>query len=138
MGAYRVSVFTAPTPVPPDSIDVSVLATFERGRGIPAGLEILVEAKRVDGGGPAIRHLATREQAEDPRYYAAKFSLGQPGEWEIRVELKGPDGQGSASFRIVAREPGLLQNPWVVLTLALLPLLPLWWWIRSPSTRPGG
>ena len=44
MGAYRVNVFTDPTPIPPDSIDVSALVTFERGRGVATGLEIEVLA----------------------------------------------------------------------------------------------
>ena len=140
MGAYRVSVFTDPTPIPPDSIDVSVLATFERGRGVASGLEILVVARRVDGTGAAVRYPATREQATDPRYYSAKFALGSVGEWEVVVSVKGPEGQGEAAFQITAQEPGLFSNPYLILGAALIPLLLAGWWLRfsSPSTRPGG
>ncbi len=94
MGAYRVNVFTDPTPIPPDSIDVSVLVTFERGRGVATGLEIEVVARRVDGTGEEIRHPATRDQAIDPRYYAAKFALGSEGLWEIRSPGRGTGGRG--------------------------------------------
>ena len=40
----------------------------------------------------------TREQAQDPRYYAAKFALGSVGEWEILVRVRGPEGEGEVSF----------------------------------------
>ncbi|MFH1762692.1 MAG: hypothetical protein ABIF09_00745 [Gemmatimonadota bacterium] len=140
MGAYRVSVFTDPTPVGPDSIDVSVLVTFERGRGVATGLEIEVVGRRVDGTGEEIRHPATRDQAIDPRYYAAKFALGSEGLWELRVRVKGPEGEGETGFQLSVREPGLLGNPYLILTAALLPLLLVGWWLKRsslPSTHPG-
>ncbi len=152
MGAYRVSVFTDPTPIPPDTLDVSILATFERARGIAGGLEILVSARRTDGQGGWIHHPATREQAEDPRYYAAKFSLKAVGEWEIRVRVQGPEGEGEAVFLVPVSEPGLFSNPYLILGAALLPLVLIGLWLRagtrtpphpgeglsSPSSRPGG
>jgi len=146
VGAYRVSVFTDPTPIPPDSIDVSVLVTFERGRGIARDLEIEVTAHRLDGMGRPVRHPATREQAEDPRYYAAKFALGSMGDWEIQVGIRGPEGEGEIRFQVTVQEQGLLDNPYLVLAGALLPLLLVGWWLKRsgrpgptpPSTRPGG
>jgi hypothetical protein len=140
MGAYRVSVFTDPTPIPPDTIDVSVLATFERGRGIARDLHIDVTARRMDGMGIPVRHPATRAQADDPRYYAAKFALGAVGDWEIGVQIRGPEGEGEVFFQVTVREPGLLGNPFLVLTLALMPLLLVGWWLKRsggpPSTPP--
>jgi len=133
MGTYRVNVFTAPTPIPPDSVDVSVLATFERGRGVATGLEIMVTGRRVDGTGSPVRHAATREEAQDPRYYAAKFALGSVGEWEITVEVTGPEGSGEVAFLVTVQEPGLLQNPFMILGLALLPLLLVGLWLRTSA-----
>jgi hypothetical protein len=141
MGAYRVNVFTDPTPIPPDSIDVSVLITFERGRGVATGLEVEVVGRRVDGTGGEIRYPATREQAVDPRYYAAKFALGSEGLWELRVRVSGPEGEGETSFQVTVQAPGLLGNPFLILALALLPLLLVgWWWkgTSSPSIHPEG
>lgn len=133
VGAYRVSVFTAPTPIPPDSLDVSILATAGRGRGIAEGLRILVTARRTDGSGAPVLHEATREQAEDPRFYAAKFALGAPGEWDLRIEIQGPEGEGEITFRVKVQEPGLLANPFAVLALGLAPLAAAAWWILRPS-----
>jgi hypothetical protein len=134
MGAYRVSVFTDPTPIPPDSIDVSVLATFERGRGVAPGLDIEIVGRRLDGSGPVIRHAATREQATDPRYYAAKFALGTEGDWEITVLVRGAEGEGEIRFSVTVQEPGLFSNPLLIIVVALLPLLLVGWWLRR--TRP--
>jgi len=131
MGAYRVNIFTDPTPVPPDTIDVSALVTFERGRGVATGLDIEVVAVRTDGTGPVHRRAATREQATDPRYYSAKFALGSTGEWEIRVKVQGPDGEGEVSFRITCQEAGLMGNPYLVLAASLVPLLVIGWWLRQ-------
>ena len=135
MGAYRISVYTDPTPVPPDTIDVSVLATFERGRGVARGLEILVVAHPLDGPGPDITHPATRDQADDPRFYAAKFALGAVGPWDIAVQVEGPEGEGQVSFSIDVREPGLLGNPWLILTVAFLPIALVGIWFRRTSGR---
>ena len=131
MGAYRVSVYTDPTPIPPDSIDVSILATFEGGRGVAMGLEIMVEGRRLDGSGQPASHPATRDQADDPRYYAAKFALGSVGDWEVRVSIRGPEGEGEVSFQVAVQEAGLLGNPFLILGLALLPLLLVGWWLRG-------
>jgi hypothetical protein len=137
MGAYRVNVFTDPTPIPPDSIDVSILATTERGRGVAPGLEILVEGRRLDGSGSTVSQMATREQADDPRYYAAKFALGSVGDWEIRVHIRGPEGEGEVVFQVRVQEPGLLENPFLILALAFLPLVLVGWWLRKSGGPPG-
>jgi hypothetical protein len=134
MGAYRVNVFTDPTPIPPDTIDVSVLVTFERGRGMAQGLEIVVAGRPVGTTDWVISHPATREQAEDPRYYAAKFALGSEGEWELKVGLKGPEGEGEVRFRVLVQEPGLMDNPFLILGLAFVPLVLIGWWLK----RTGG
>jgi hypothetical protein len=130
MGRYRVNVFTAPTPISPDSVDVSVLVTYERGRGVAPDLQIEVVARSLDYPGTVVRHEATRDQAEDPRYYAAKFALGEVGDWEMEIRLEGPEGEGTTRFTVAVQEPGLLDNPWVVLFAALAPLALVGWWLR--------
>ncbi|NNM05996.1 MAG: hypothetical protein HKO65_12980, partial [Gemmatimonadetes bacterium] len=95
-------------------------------------------------GEMAFRRQATREQAEDPRFYAAKFSLGAEGDWEITVVVEGPEGAGEVSFEVVVRQAGLLGNPYLILFLSLVPIGLVGWWLRrssdpsSPSSRPEG
>jgi hypothetical protein len=140
MGSYQVSVFTDPTPVRPDSLDVSVLI-FDTGLGgVPDGVEVTVTSELLEvhahpNGAPAMEPgmgqtlRATREQADDPRYYAAKFALGAEGLWRITVAVQGEGGEGEASFEIRAREGGLLGRPLVLTLLAVLPLLAAWWFL---------
>ncbi len=139
VGAYRISVFTDPTPVPPDTIDISVLATLGRDQTPARGLAVEIVARRLDGTGGELRRIATREAATDPRYYAANFSLGSAGDWEIRLHIRGPEGEGDVTFQLRVQEHGLLGSPFLLLGLALVPLLMVGLWLRlsSPSSRPG-
>jgi len=144
MGAYLVSVFTDPTPVRPDSLDVSVLIVSGASGEVIEGLDVRVRTRHLEGVRPEEERPATREQADDPRYYAAKFGLAAEGEWEIRVSVRGPEGSGEAAFELRARDPGLLGNPLVLILLALLPLILVGAWIARqsgedpPGTGPGG
>ena len=81
--------------------------------------------------------MATREQADDPRYYSAKFALGSVGDWEIRVNIRGPEGEGEVVFQVRVQEPGLLENPFLILALAFLPLILVGWWLRKSGGPPG-
>jgi hypothetical protein len=129
MGAYRVSAFTDPTPVQVDSLDVSVLVVDGRTGTVVEGLLVELRARHLSGKAPERLERATREAADDPRYYAAKFTLEEPGDWEITVVVFGPEGSGEAAFTIRALRPSLFQNPWVLLLLAILPLGLLGLWI---------
>lgn len=134
IGDYRVSVFTSPTPVPPDTLDVSVLV-MEVGRSEPVeGLDVRVALTPIGHSAPSQSQKATREAADDSRYYAAKFHLGGVGQWGVAVRVTGPGGEGEVTFQIEATERGLLENPLVVAVLSLLPLALLAWWLlrRSP------
>lgn len=147
MGAYQVSVFTDPTPVRPDSLDVSVLIIQPGLEGVPEGIRVTVttellepeprgqaEGKLQPGAGHTLR--ATREQADDPRYYATKFALGSPGLWKITVEVQGDAGAGAASFEVRAREVGLLGQPLILTLLTLLPLGLAWWFLAREEEKP--
>jgi hypothetical protein len=134
MGAYLVSVFTDPTPVRPDSLDVSVLVVMASNGAVAEGVEVTLRTRHLEGLAPDSERAATREAADDPRYHAAKFALGAEGPWEIQVTVRGPEGQGDAAFEVRARERGLLGHPAMLVFLALLPLLLVGGWIL----RQGG
>lgn len=140
IGGYLVSIYTDPTPARPDSLDVSVLVVRRRGSMPVEGLDIRVRAERSGGSAPPITSVATRSNADDPRYYASKFRPGEPGDWRIEVTVRGADGSGALTFGLEVREPGLLDRPWIVLVLALLPLglLTLWLARSEPDRSPEG
>jgi hypothetical protein len=133
---WEVAVFTDPTPVRPDSLDVSVLVTLPGNPRPVDGLEVAVSIRQPDGG--EVRQPATREEADDPRYYAAKFRGMGAGDVEVTVTVVGPEGGGgTATFTVEAREPGALEHPAVLFLLALVPLAGVTWWLRR-SRGPGG
>ncbi len=136
MGEYLVSAFTDPTPVQADSLDVSVLAVFRSSGEVAPDLSVTIRTRHIDGTSPGDTRLATREQADDPRYYATKFALGAEGTWEITVIVRGPEGEGEASFQIRARDRGLLGNPWFLTLMALLPLLLIATFILRSGGKP--
>ena len=126
---WEVAVFTDPTPVRPDSLDVSVLVTLPGNPRPVDGLEVAVAIRQPDG--EEVRQPATREEADDPRYYAAKFRGMGAGEVEVTVIVTGPEGGGgTATFTVEAREPGALEHPAVLFLMALVPLAGVTWWLR--------
>lgn len=137
MGAYLVSVFTDPTPVRPDSLDVSVLVVMASNGAVAEGVDVTLRTRHLEGLAPDSERAATREAADDPRYHAAKFGLGAEGPWEIRVSVRGPEGAGAAAFEVRARERGLLGHPAVLVLLALLPLLLVGGWIFRQGDAEG-
>lgn len=128
-GPYEVTVFTSPVPLRAGEIDVSVL--LQR----PGSPEIVEDARikvvvTTAGGETVGRFPATREQATNKLYYAAKFPLEQPGRYRIAVEISGPEGSGAVGFE-AAVEPAASsawwRSWWLWGTLALLQLPLLWW-----------
>lgn len=132
VGPYWVSVFTDPTPVRVDTLDVSVLITEIGESEVVPGLNVRVFAEPVEHAGAAHDLPATREAADDPRYYAAKFRLGSTGRWRLSVEVEGDDGDGATAFEVEAGELRLLDRPLVLIFVSLLPLLlAAWWFLRG-------
>ena len=56
--------------------------------------------------------------------------------WEISARVEGPEGEGEVAFQITVQERGPLGNPYLILVLALLPLLLVGWWLKK-SGSPG-
>lgn len=130
VGPYRVSVFTSPTPLRTGTVDVSVLVQDSADAAVD--VPVRVEARPVGGtegtGGTAenggtLRHPATRDQATNKLFKAAKFRVPSPGEWEFRVAVGSEAGPGGeVSFRATLAEPTLLDHPYLLALLVLVPL----------------
>src|SRR5713226_8801439 len=72
-GNYRITVFTAPTPLRAGPVDISVLVQ-DASTGEPASdVHVTIEAAWRGPPGVAIRHPATTEAATNKLYYAAIF-----------------------------------------------------------------
>jgi len=138
LGPWEVAVFTDPTPPSPDSLDVSVLVTLPGNPRPVDGVNIVLRVETAEGGEGVLEARATREAADDPRYYAAKFRNVGAGEVGVTVSVRDTTGAGGdARFSIVTREPGLAENPAFLFIMALLPLLAVAWWMRRGRGSPG-
>ena len=119
VGPWLVSVFSSPTPLRTGEVDVSVLVQDSSDASLD--LPVWVEARAVGTGADAapIRRAATREQATNKLFKAAKFDVDAPGEWEFRIEV---GAAGAVSFQATLTEPTLMDRPYLLALLVLLPL----------------
>jgi hypothetical protein len=125
VGAYLVSVFTSPTPLRTGEVDVSVLVQ-DTSREAVVDVPVAVRAVPVGFDAAPVRHEATRRQATNRLFKAAKFPINAPGEWELRVQVGG-DAGGEVAFSVVLTDPTIFDRPYLLAALVLLPLLLLAW-----------
>jgi hypothetical protein len=127
VGPYLVSVFTSPTPLRTGEVDISVLVQdVERESILDVPIEVTATPLSTEASAAPIRHPATRAQATNKLFKAAKFDVGEAGEWEFGVHVGGADG-GTVSFRIELTNPTLADRPLLLAALILLPLGLLAW-----------
>ena len=102
-GPYRVSVFTAPTPLRAGPADVSVLVQGEGGEPLP---EVSVRVRASPHGRPGvpIEHAATTEAATNKLFKSAVFELPAPGEWDLEVIVDGPHGSETVRLTVAVEE----------------------------------
>lgn len=96
-GAYRVTVFTEPTPWRAGPVDVSVLVQDPTTGEPRTDLRVAI---RVAG----TRHPATHEAATNKLLYSAEFDLPAAGTWPIEVVIDGPAGSATATLEVEAAE----------------------------------
>lgn len=125
VGPYMVSVFTSPTPLRTGEIDVSVLVQ-DTARESVLDVTVTVEALPIGLDADPIRHPATRRQATNRLFKAAKFDIDEAGDWELRVQVGGAEG-GAVTFQVALTDPTLLDRPYLLAALILLPLAVLGW-----------
>lgn len=121
VGPYFVSVFSSPTPLRTGEVDISVLVQDSADAALD--VPVLVEARPIGFDADPVRHTATREQATNKLFRAAKFDVPTPGEWEFLVSVGGPSAGGRVvSFRTTLTDPTLLDRPYLLALLVLLPV----------------
>ncbi len=115
-GGYRITVFTAPTPVRAGPVDISVLVQDAATGELASGVQVNIEAQWRDSPGVALYHPATTEAATNKLYCAATFDLPEPGGYSVEVSIDGTLGEAKVSFDLEAAEPlpsWLTVWPWI-------------------------
>jgi hypothetical protein len=137
VGPYLVSVYTSPTPLRTGEVDVSILVQ-DADRETVMFVPVWVRALPLGFDAAPVRHEATRAQATNRLFQAAKFPIREPGEWELRVEVGGEEG-GEVTFQVALTDPTILDRPYLLAAMVLLPLLLLGWLLlgREGDDEPG-
>jgi hypothetical protein len=137
VGPYLVSVYTSPTPLRTGEVDVSILVQ-DADRETVMFVPVWVRALPVGFDAERVRHQATRAQATNRLFQAAKFPIQEPGEWELAIEVGGEEG-GEVTFQVALTDPTLLDRPYLLAAMVLLPLLLLGWFLlgREGDDEPG-
>jgi hypothetical protein len=136
VGPYLVSVFTSPTPLRTGEVDVSVLVQ-DTVREAVLDVPVMVEARPVGFEAAPVRYEATRRQATNRLFKAAKFPLTEAGDWELRVRVGDEEG-GEVSFRVELTDPTILDRPYLLAALILVPLLVLGWLLLGRADDDDG
>jgi hypothetical protein len=123
-GKYRITVFTAPTPLRAGPVDISVLVQ-EAATGEPAsGVRVTIKAERRGSPDVAFHRAATTEAATNKLYHAATLDLPEPGWYLLEVRIDGTLGEAQVRLELQAAEP-LPQWPamWPWIGWPVLPIL---------------
>jgi hypothetical protein len=102
-GGYRISVFTAPTPLRAGPVDVSVLVQ-DASTGNPL-TQVPVTIRMTRSGGPVLEYPATTEAATNKLFRAAQFELPGAGRWALQVRVDGRQGPAVIAGEVEAAEP---------------------------------
>ena len=102
---YRITVFTAPTPIRVGLVDVSVLVQdAETGNPMSEARVSIHMAPRTRPN-DTIKATASHEAATNKLLQAAMLTLSSPGRWDVVARVEGPQGPAQVRFEIEAAEP---------------------------------
>jgi hypothetical protein len=126
IGAFVVTVFSAPGPLRAGPVDISVLVQ-DRASGQPVlDGEVFVRLK--SPGAITLVERATREVAQNKLLYSALINLPEAGQWELEVTIKQGKETASVLGQVSAATPSpfwlsywrsLLLPPIVIAAFAL-------------------
>ncbi len=138
IGPYEVTVFTSPVPLQTGTVDVSVLLQRREDRAIVDNAEIILTITPANGG-PSQRYPVTREQATNKLYYAAEFSIDQPGPYRMELAIRAPEGAGAVAFdATVERATSSVWRSWWLWGAVAVTTIPLLWWLFGGASRGPG
>jgi hypothetical protein len=120
VGAYRVTVFTAPTPLRAGPVDVSVLV-LDADTGEPAP-EVPVRVRLTPAGpeGAPIEQEATPQAATNKLFRSALVDLPAAGAWRLNVAVGG-----AAAARVELEAAKRLPRWWEMLPWIAWPAAPV-------------
>jgi hypothetical protein len=104
-GPYRVTVFTAPTPLRAGPVDVSVFVQDGAGGEPLPDVTVRITLTPAGRSGQALEARASREAATNKLFQAATFDLATPGPWQLVTAVEGPRGEARCVCEIEVEAP---------------------------------
>jgi hypothetical protein len=135
-GPYLVSVWVnPPDPRALEPIHFTV-GLASPGDGKPVlDADIQVEMRAQNGEGLAVVAPATTEQSVNKLFYETDMEVAEPGNYETKFLVHGPDGEGTLSLDVEVKPPSKVN--WLAIGLAGLGLVVVFgWWLSRRSRLP--
>jgi hypothetical protein len=124
VGPWFVTVYSSPTPLRTGEVDISALV--QDSADAVLDVTVAVHAEALDTVADAIIAPATRAQATNKLFKAAKFDIEVPGRWRFRVRVGGVDGVGGeVGFEADVVRRSILDRPLLMAFLVVLPIVVL-------------
>lgn len=105
IGAWRVTVFTSPTPLRAGPVDFSVLVQDAKSGATVERTEVEVILSRPGGTDSAAYFVATREAATNKLFQDARFDLPGEGLWRAQVQVRKGGTEARLPFSFDAAGP---------------------------------
>lgn len=135
VGPWFVTVYSSPTPLRTGGVDISALV--QDSADAVLDVAVAVHAEALDTVAAAITVSATRAQATNKLFKAAKFDIEAPGRWRFMVRVGGVDGVGGeVGFEADVVRRSILDRPLLVAILVILPVLVLARLVLGRRTEP--
>lgn len=105
VGAYAVSAWTQPSPPRVGACLVAVAVMRPETRAPVLDVAVRVTAEPVDGAGEPVATQARRDKDPLGIRYLAELTLPRGGQWTIRIDVAGREGDGTVDFPLEVRPP---------------------------------
>jgi YtkA-like len=116
VGPYRVTVFTAPTPLRAGPVDISMLVQDpDTGKPVPDA-RVVVRLTPGEQEAGSIEQEATQAAATNKLLQATTLDLPTPGLWHVTVVIEGTPGTAKTQLDLQVAEPlprWLEMMPWI-------------------------
>jgi hypothetical protein len=139
LGPFRVYVWTSPEPwrVGQAHTTVAVTQALDDQQETPvSGAQVWVTYRQAGAGMPSERVVAVEQTGAQAGFYEADGAVGAVGDWQIIVEVAGPQGEGTTTF-IESVLPANEFNWWLIGGGVLVALLAVGYvGTRKAGVRP--
>lgn len=99
-GPYRLFAWVDPAPLAVGVVHLTVAVTKPVGEREQPVTGARVDATFAHTGGASLAGTAKEAASGQPGYYEADVEIGEPGEWQVTVQVEGAEGAGASSFSV--------------------------------------